>query len=356
MNAISGRRVHSLGTHRVLEPEGTMPQTAWRLDNTPIAYENEILCEVETLNIDSASFKQIREHCEGDPQRIAAHVAQTVRERGKQHNPVTGSGGMFIGRVLKVGETLRERIDVQAGDRIASLVSLTLTPLYLESVARVDVETGRLWVRGKAVLFESGLLSKLPRDIADEVALAVLDVAGAPAQVRRMAQPGMRVVVVGADGKSGMLACAQAKSRVGSSGRVIGIAPDANTKAAGVLRRAGLVDEFVTVDARDALAMSRAVQGVLPELADLVVNCVNVPSTELGSILCTRQDGTVYFFSMSTSFTAAALGAEGIGKDVTMIIGNGYAKDHAEIALQTLRDHPAIHDYFNARYAPGESQ
>ena len=50
-------------------------------------------------------------------------------ERGKQHNPVTGSGGMFIGYVREIGERLRDRIDLKAGDRIASLVSLTLTPL-----------------------------------------------------------------------------------------------------------------------------------------------------------------------------------------------------------------------------------
>ncbi|MGB7015776.1 MAG: L-erythro-3,5-diaminohexanoate dehydrogenase, partial [Candidatus Cybelea sp.] len=82
-----------------------------------------------------------------------------------------------------------------------------------------------------------------------------------------------------------------------------------------------------------------------------VVNCVNVPGTELCSILCAREGGTIYFFSMSTSFTAAALGAEGIGRDVTMIIGNGYTKDHAHIALQTLRDRPRLLAHFNETYA-----
>ncbi len=342
---------HPLGTHRVIEPAGAMPQNARKLDNTPVAFENEILCDVETLNIDSASFKQIHDHCQGDAVRIGEHVAATVRERGKQHNPVTGSGGMFIGRVLKVGEALRGKIELQAGDRIASLVSLTLTPLYIESVTHVDIATGRVWIRGKAILFESGLWSKLPGDIHDDVALAVLDVAGAPAQVQRMTKTGMTVVVIGADGKSGVLACAQAKTQTGSAGRVIGIAPDAQTEAAQLLQRAGLVDQFVQADARDALALSEKVAELVPELADLVINCVNVPGTELGSILCTKDEGTVYFFSMSTSFTAAALGAEGVGKDVTMIVGNGYAKGHACIALQTLRDHPDIHEYFNKKYA-----
>ncbi len=344
-------QLHPLGTHRVIEPAGAMPQNARKLDNTPVAFENEILCDVETLNIDSASFKQIRDLCEGDAQRIGNHIAQTVRERGKQHNPVTGSGGMFIGHVLKIGETLRNKIDLQAGDRIASLVSLTLTPLYIESVTHVDVETGRVWIRGKAILFASGLWAKLPGDIDDAVALAVLDVAGAPAQVRRMTKPGMTVVVIGADGKSGMLACAQAKIHAGSEGRVIGVGPDARTEAAALLVRAGLVDAFLEADARNTLDISHKVSQIAPDLADLVINCVNVEGTELGSILCAKDEGVVYFFSMSTSFTAAALGAEGVGKDVTMIVGNGYAKGHANIALQTLREHPEIYTYFTQRYA-----
>jgi L-erythro-3,5-diaminohexanoate dehydrogenase len=349
MNVLQ-RNLHPLGTHRVLEPAGSMPQSAWKLDNTPVALENEILCEVETLNIDSASFKQIRDHCEGDADRVAAHILQTVRDRGKQHNPVTGSGGMFVGRVLGIGAQLRDKIELSAGQRIASLVSLTLTPLHIESIERVDLDTGRVWVRAKAILFASGLWATLPEDIETDVALAVLDVAGAPAQVRRMTKPGMTVVIVGADGKSGMLSCAQAKSQAGPQGRVIAIAPDAGTESAKLLQEHGLVDAFLEVDARDAIAVSEAAARIAPDLADLVVNCVNVPGTELSSILCTRDEGTVYFFSMSTSFTAAALGAEGVGKDVTMIIGNGYAKGHADIALQTLRDHPPIHEYFNSKY------
>jgi len=104
---------------------------------------------------------------------------------------------------------------------------------------------------------------------------AVLDVAGAPAQVRRLAQAGHTVVVVGADGKSGILACAQAKARVGPNGRVIGLAPSAETAGARLLRDLGLVDDFIAADARDAAAIIDLLAGRIPALADLVVNCVN---------------------------------------------------------------------------------
>jgi L-erythro-3,5-diaminohexanoate dehydrogenase len=339
VNVASERKPHPLGTHRVLEPAGAMPQNAYKLDNTPVARDGELLCDVDVLNIDSASFKQIADVCNGDPSMIAEHVLAIVRERGKMHNPVTGSGGMFIGTMCATGE------------RIASLVSLTLTPLHIESVERVDVGTGRIWVRGSAILFATSLWAVLPDDIDENVALAALDVAGAPAQTLRLCREGQTVVVIGADGKSGMLACAQARARLGKTGRVIGIAPSNQTLTAKLLREHGYVDAFIVADARDALAVSEALANIAPELADVTINCVNVPGTELGSILCTKDRGTVYFFSMSTSFTAAALGAEGAAKDVTMIVGNGYARDHAQIALQTLRDHPEIHTHFKRTYA-----
>jgi L-erythro-3,5-diaminohexanoate dehydrogenase len=341
----------ALGTHRVLEPAGALPQSAWRLDATPHAHANEILCAVDVLNIDSASFKQISESVGGDAARIADHIRATVAERGKQHNAVTGSGGMFVGRVLAIGDELADRTDIAVGDRIASLVSLTLTPLQLDSIDHVDTVTGQVRVHGTAVLFASGIYARLPDDLPDAVSLAVLDVAGAPAQVRRLTRDGDTVCIIGADGKSGMLACAQARERAGARGRIVGLVPDDTTPAARLLVENNLVDVLVRVDARDAMAVNALVSEAMPGLADLVVNCVNVPGTELASILCCKDEGTVYFFSMATSFTAAALGAEGLGKDVHMMVGNGYAKGHAAVALDTLRAHAAIRDLFTARYA-----
>ena len=86
------------------------------------------------------------------------------------------------------------------------------------------------------------------------------------------------------------------------------------------------------------------------KMADVVINCVNIPHTEMGSILSARDGGRIYFFSMATSFTAAALGAEGAGKDVEMIVGNGYAKGHAEHALNLLRESDTLRRLFEMRY------
>jgi L-erythro-3,5-diaminohexanoate dehydrogenase len=356
METVAGKsKLSRFGTHRVLEPAGVLPQAAWRLDASSRAYENEMLCDVEVLNIDSASFAQIADICENDPERVALHILDNVRARGKQHNAVTGSGGMFVGRVREIGAAFGTH-NVAVGDHIASLVSLTLTPLFLERITRVEMPSGRVWVEGTAILFESGIFTRLPDDIPVGVALAVLDVAGAPAQTLKLVRPGQTVVVVGADGKSGLLVCAQAQESVGAHGRVIGVVPDRSSPGAQLAREQGYVDVMVEADARDAVRMEAAMTAFAPQLADVVINCVNVPGTEIGSILCARSGGIVYFFSMSTSFAAAALGAEGIGKDVTMMIGNGFTEGHAKIALQMLRDRPALMRYFTERFTTPEGR
>jgi len=86
------------GTHRALEPLGSLPQPAKRVDNDfSRLFAGEVLLQVETLNVDAASFRQMEEAVGANTPdadtAVARAVEETVRARGKQHNPVTGSGG-----------------------------------------------------------------------------------------------------------------------------------------------------------------------------------------------------------------------------------------------------------------------
>jgi L-erythro-3,5-diaminohexanoate dehydrogenase len=338
--------VDPYGLRRVVSPAGVLPQRADRLDPDLPLGDDELSLDVDALNIDSASFKQISDEVGRDAARIGEEVGRIVRERGKMHNPVTGSGGMLIGRVRAVGPRHPAADELAPGDRIATLVSLTLTPLRIDEVLAVHPEVERIDVRGSAVLFATGLWSRLPSDMPDKLALAALDVCGAPALVARHARPGARVLVIGA-GKSGALVCAQAKETLAGSGEVV--AADLNEKALADLTAIGVVDRTLHLDATlgvDALHRVESAGG----LFDLVVNCANVPGTELSTLLLVRDGGTVIFFSMATSFTAAALGAEGVGKDATLLIGNGYVPGHAGLALGLLRRNSRLRAHFEARY------
>lgn len=336
------------GTHRVLEPAGALPQPAWRLDNDASkTFATEIVVEVETLNVDAASFRQMEEASSGDPKGVARLVEKTVADRGKQHNPVTGSGGMLLGRVAKVGSAARQR-GFSPGDRVATLASLSLTPLSLRAIREVRPASAQLDVEGTAIVFASAPMAKLPGDFPERLALALYDVAGAAPQVARLVEPGQTVVVLGAGGKSGMLCVAEARRRLGASGALVGI--ESHAAYADELRATKLCDAVVSADARDPLRVRAAVLEAAGREADVVFSCVNVGGVEMSAVLATRDRGKVYFFAMSTSFTAAALGAEGVGKDVDLFIGNGYAHGHAEHTLELVRATPGLRAVFERRY------
>jgi L-erythro-3,5-diaminohexanoate dehydrogenase len=338
------------GSHRVISPAGVLPQPATKVDNNmDHIWDNEILVDVDILNIDSASFTQIKEKTKGDIQGITQEILSIVDSQGKMKNPVTGSGGMFIGKVAKIGNALKNKIDLKEGDLIASLVSLSLTPLKIEQIIEVKKDIDQVIVKAKAILFESGIYAKLPSDISPSLALAVLDVCGAPAQTERLVKKNDTVVIIGASGKSGMLCAYMAKKMVGIGGKVIGI--DYNDKSIEILKSLHICDTVVKLDATNALACYELINELTNgNLADVVINNVNIQNTEMGTILMCKDRGIAYFFSMATSFTKAALGAEGVGKDIDMIMGNGYAKGHAELALNILRESNEIRSIYEKMY------
>lgn len=339
------------GTHRVIEPAGVLPQPAKKIDNNmDELYDNEILIDVQTLNIDSASFTQIEEQAGGDEARIAEIMMGIVSERGKHQNPVTGSGGMLIGTVEKIGPALEGKLDIKVGDKIATLVSLSLTPLRIDKIKEIRKNIDQVDIEGKAILFESGIYAKIPTDMPEKLVLSALDVAGAPAQTAKLVRPGDTVLIIGAAGKSGTLCCYEAKRRAGVTGKVIGLVR--NQKSVDLLKKLGVVDEAIIADAQKPVeVMNKVAEVTNGQMADITINNVNVTDTEMSSVLATKNTGIVYFFSMATSFTKSALGAEGVGSDVTMVIGNGYTKGHAEMTLEILRESKAIRDLFTELYA-----
>jgi L-erythro-3,5-diaminohexanoate dehydrogenase len=332
-----------IGLHRVVEPEGVLPQAAQRLDASPTLADDEVLVRVERLNLDAASFRQLWQQCDGDGDAVREEVLRIVRTRGKMHNPVTGSGGMLIGTVAEVGP--RSTLGFKPGDRIATLVSLTLTPLHIaDELARWDGRSEQVPCYGHAILFGQSSAARLPDDLPPELALAVFDVCGAPALVDRVVRTGgcQSVTVLGGAGKSGSLALAAAR-RAGA--RTVGVVP--NERERDRLVKADLADSVVVADARNPVGLAEAVG----EPAEVTVVCVDVPGCEHGAILATAPGGTVVFFSMATSFSAAALGAEGLARDVTMLIGNGFVPGHADFALEVLRTEQGVRQLFEARLA-----
>lgn len=333
-----------LGLHRSLDPPGALPQVASILDADPEPGEGELAIAVERLNVDAASIRQLTEEAGGSAERVGARIAEIVRERGKLHNPVTGSGGMLLGRVRAAGSGYSPPEALEEGDRIATLVSLTLTPLRLDEVLEVDLEADQVAVRGSAILFQSGNLARLPDDLPERLALSVFDVCGAPAHVRRRVQSGAAgVLVLGAAGKSGALSLAAAQAAGAATAGAC-----RSEQEIGELREHDFDLPLGVVDATDAPALASAARE-LGGPFDLVVDATNVEGVEGGAALAAREGGSVLFFNMSTSFQRAALGAEGLGRDVELVIGNGYLPGAAPAALELVRERPGLRTLLERR-------
>lgn len=327
-----------LGAWRSLDPKGALPHLAARLEADAPANDYEAEVEVELLNVDATSYRQLRESCRGDPAEMASAVASIVATRGKMQNPVTGSGGVLAGRLSGVGTSFWQQLP-GIGARVVPLASLVAIPLRLESVGPVDPSSPQVPVRGRAIVTGRMSCATVPADLPLGAALTALDVYPAASHTRALARPGDHVVVLGC-GHAGLAGLVAAREQVGDGGLVTAL--DA---AASALASAAAVDPGcirLQADARDACQVAAAFAARGLRRADLTLLCATVPGCEGTAILLTRDGGTVLFFSTATSFVAAGLGADSMSSLAVLAIPNGYTPDRGGYLLELLRRHPAL--------------
>jgi L-erythro-3,5-diaminohexanoate dehydrogenase len=327
-----------LGADRVLAPAGALPQPAARLEASGPVRPYEFEVAVERLCLDSTSFRNIRERSDADPARMADRILEIVAARGKMHNPETDSGGVALGTVTEVGERYASPPD--PGQRIVTLASLTLTPLRLESVIRVDPDDPQVEVAGTAYVCDRSAWGPVPEDLPLETVLEIYDVYGAGSLTRALAPEGGTICVLGA-GHAGKLALAAARDSM-QGGTVVAV--DVDEAAIARVTELGMCDVGVTADLRDPLGAVEALRAAGAPPADLTVVVVNATGCEPTAILLTADSGTVLFFSMATNFSTAALTADGMASNVRMLVGSGYTPDVGAYALDLVRRSPALRE------------
>lgn len=332
---------NKLGVHRVLDQTIKLPQAADQLDNSTDIYDNEILIDVEALQIDSASFHQL---CASGKtfDNLKKQISDIVSKRGKMQNPVTGSGGMLLGKVIQIGKEFPDK-NLKVNDKIATLISLTSTPLKIEKIADIEFDKERVLVKAKAILFASSIYAVMPKDIDESVALSAFDICGAPALVAKNVQKGQRVLVIGL-GKAGKSCLAALELEYGKEVSLFGVDPFSGSVE---FCESHFLGNYSVQDATNPLEiLDWSLRQTQNELFDFVINTTNVSDTEMSTILSTKDEGSCLFFGMATNFQKAALGAEAVAKDIRMLIGSGYTKGHAEYMMNLLRKHEGLQKVF----------
>ena len=286
-------------------------------------YEVEVA--VERLCLDSTSHRNLRERADGDP-GPDGRADRRDRRRPRQDAQPGDRLRRDPARLGRRGGRGRRRSAARPGARVASLASLTLIPLRLDSVDRVDPDSPQVDVTGYRLPLRSHRLG------ADARPTAADDGARAVRRLRRRARR-----------------CGRSRPAPEPSAYSARVTPASSPLPRRVMwcrtRRWSCVD----VDARRGRARRRrsvsATSRSRPTCATRWPRsrrCARPerrrptsrrrrqrPGCEPAAALLTADGGTVLFFSMATSFSAAALAADGIGTELRMIVGSGYAPDTA---------------------------
>ncbi len=252
--AIGSDLVERLGADRVLEPAGSLPQSAERLEPSGPCRRHEIEVRAERLCLDSTSHRQIRDEAGADPTVMADRILVTVAARGKMHNPATDSGGVLLGTVSEVGEGVTDR--PETGTRVVTLASLTLTPLRLRAVTGLDPDSAQVEVDGTAYICDRAPWAELPDDLPLAAALDVFDVCSAASHVRELAPGAGSICVLGA-GHAGKLALAASRDAAPEARLTV---VDVDIAAVELTTGSGLADIGVATDLRDPIGATSALR------------------------------------------------------------------------------------------------
>lgn len=330
------------GVHRVLELKKILPQPAWKINNTMDISQNEVLIEVKIISINSSSFRQICTEHENDIAKIKDTIFKIVELRGKLHNPVTNTGGILYGRVKKTGAKYENLSNIKEGDYVIPLVSLSMIPLKLHNIHSVDINSSQLQVEGEAILFSSFPLVKIYDDIKIEHLITLMDEAGSCFQSYNLANKNDRIIIMGANGKIGLLCAFAVREKIGKDGEITGIVYSNESKA--LLERYNIFDKIYVCDATEPIEAYKCLKLNENKLFDLTINCINTFETETFSILLTRNGGTIYFSSLTINYNTACLTAEGMGKEINIVPYKGYLKGHADFTINIFNKYSELRE------------
>jgi DNA-binding NtrC family response regulator len=364
------------GTYRSVRPEGYFPYSAWEIDNDMEITEHEVLIDVKILNIDMSCFLQLMESSYGDKAEIARRIIGIIEERGKFHNPATGTGGTLLGTVARIGARYSNRYGISEGDDVISLSSLTGVPLAIRRIKGVDADVAQVRVEGQAILFENSPVVKKSGVLPDDLQLSAFEAVGEAAETFRLIEPGDRVIIVGASGKFGLICGLAARKKLGGTGRLTGVIDNVNGIAPDEMFE--VFDDVAVFEANDIVAMRRELRGAVVVDGeksrgdvsdaggvgdvgdvgvggvgeyDVVINCSQRPMSEPACVMLPRSHGKVFFTNLNANSKAAGLAAEILGKELSVRFYHGYLDEQERVLREIVTETPDFRKLLKAALA-----
>ena len=330
----------SYGMNRVLEPQHVLPTSAWRLDNTRTIMPQEIRVDIERIHVEGTSFKQICMESNDNDQRIKQKIMDIVIRRGKLHNPVTDTGGLFYGTVSEIGKEYDNNKGFQPGEEVVCNASLASVPIYINNIVSIDRAFGQIEVEGYAILYNEVPLVRKPEGVPINLLLFAFNESGTLYRVTNTAVGKKKFLIVGNNLLSNLLFGCAVRKVAREDAQVVCLL-DKNTDMVlqGKSMNELIAKVFSEVHYGDILKPMECLENLNARSAfDLSINCADIPGAETINILAAKSGGTVVFANLINNYNIALYITESISKQLDIRCADGYLEAYEQFDIEIIKD------------------
>lgn len=331
----------TFGLSRVLEPRGTVPVTAWQLDNHREISSTECRLSLERIHLERDCFQQLCSECGYDASKMISKLLDLVKRRGKLHNPFTDTAGQFYGVIEAMGSEFEKHSPYKIGDQVLCLTTMTAHPLHFDKINHIDYNYGELSVSGYAILFLDSPLTTVPADLNLNYTMATFDEAASLSSIYQAALPGLRYLIIGKDLVSSVTYAAAIKKSTEDQCYITilldedGIGTLTHEQVKHEL--AYWSDSSYILNIAQPILASEIVINTEKKAYDLTINCEDLMGSEVLCVLLTRQFGKLYYTNLKNSYSHSLLIAESMSKELDTYVLGQFTIGYESFTIDLLR-------------------
>lgn len=353
------------GIKRVLEPKGSIPVAAWKLDNSKKIRSDEIRISLDWIDFERDNMDQIASISGYDQAETRARIMKIVEERGKFHNPYTESSGVFSGIIEACGKNVDlDSKGLRIGDRVVAACPLAGLPMYLEEITELDFNYSQAKVKGYVICFETTNLYRVDDSITNiQHFLRAIDEEGnfEGIQYELMTHRSRNVAVVGSNLAEAVLYSNLVKKTWFGDCRVTfimdkaylyeGMEEDLREVFGNAADR--IIGVSLSSPYEAGLEVVRSEEG---RLFDCTINLENIAGCDSFTALITRNKGEICFISMSNRYNQSMLAADSMGKEVFFYALDGFKDTTFEFSRELVEYSRSCLERLDSFYAEKTSQ
>ncbi|MGN0722113.1 MAG: sigma-54 interaction domain-containing protein [Anaerovoracaceae bacterium] len=316
---------------------------AWKLNNQKPIKPDEILIRVLKIHLENGNFNQICMEVGGKEEQIKECILNIVKQRGKLHNPYTGTAGIIAGVVEKIGPACNNVNDIKLGDQVIIPVSASLIPLSLEKVCKVDYTYGHVDVEGYAILYDGCPMVKKQENLPWDLLMVAFEESASIENVSKLAKDKERIMIIGSNPIVATLYSLAVRDSMDPDGELVGVIYRDKVfdmfGGASQKRNKFLYSIFDEVYSMDSTSTLECIDGITfdgSRLFDVIVNCADQMGAEAVSVVATKEKGTVFFSNLSNNYTMALFIQEAINREMTLQCAAGYSSGYYKFMMDFI--------------------